>query len=574
MGIENRNSVGVLPVANHRGKVWVFLLIAFGVVYFGSSWCRPLGNPDESRYTEIPREMVVTGDWLAPRLNGVLYFEKPPLFYWLQAASYRASGLNRISLRFWPGFFALATCGMCYWAGSRLYGRRSGVMAALVLASSLIYFALSQLIILDMAVSFFISAALMCYLVGIRSPLGSGRRWYFWSFYALIGLAVMTKGLMAIAIPGAIIFLWFLLLGQWRELRNLYLLSGAIIFCLIVLPWHIRIAMEHREWFDFYIIHEHFKRYLTDVSNRVQPFWFFFVFLPVGFVPWVFFLPSALAMALKGGWSRRAENREAWFLIIWAVFILLFFSISHSKLIPYILPAVPPLALLVGRYLASAVELSGGWTASLRWPVRLCALFLWIGALAIPVVGYVREEAGELSGGASMVFIVGALICALAGFGLWRLSLRGSKSFPIWIAFSMIAVFLVFNPVAARFQPPSMEGMARALKEQCRPGDEVYSYRIYFNELPLYLDRLVGVVDNVPLEHSFGLEWEDHSDRYIELQDLRQRWRAEGNRIYVMVELSREEKFLSKIEAPVYEWKRDGQVAVYTNSELIDKTLL
>lgn len=570
MGIENRNNVGGLPVANHVGKVWMLLLITFGAVYFGSSWCRPLGNPDESRYTEIPREMVATGDWLAPRLNGVLYFEKPPLFYWLQAASYRACGLNRISLRFWPGFFALATCGMCYWAGLRLYGRRSGVMAALVLASSLLYFAMSQLIILDMAVSFFITAALMCYLVGIRSLPGLGRRWCFWSFYALIGLAVMTKGLMAIAIPGAIIFLWFLLLKQWRELRDLYLVSGVIIFCLIVLPWHIRIAMEHTEWFDFYIIHEHFKRYLTDVSNRVEPFWFFFVFLPVGFIPWVFFLPATLAMALKGGWRRRKENREAWFLVIWVVFILLFFSISHSKLIPYILPAIPPLALLVGRYLASVAEVSGGWTASLRWPVRFCSLFLLTGAIAILVVSYSRGEAWD----SPLVFVLSALICAGVGVGLWRLSLCGSKSFPIWIAFSMIAVFAIFNPLAARFQPPSMERMALALKEQCQSGDEVFSYRKYFNELPLYLDRLVGVVDNVPLEHSFGLEWEDHSDRYIKLQDLRQRWRAEGNRIYIVVKLSADRKFLSKIKEPVYEWKRTDQVVIYTNIQIIDKALL
>ena len=119
-----------------------------------------------------------------------------------------------------------------------------------------------------------------------------------------------------------------------------------------------------------------------------------------------------------------------------------------------------------------------------------------------------------------------------------------------------------------------MERMALALKEQCQSGDEVFSYRKYFNELPLYLDRLVGVVDNVPLEHSFGLEWEDHSDRYIKLQDLRQRWRAEGNRIYIVVKLSADRKFLSKIKEPVYEWKRTDQVVIYTNIQIIDKALL
>ncbi len=550
-------------------RPWLGLFAVLVLIYFGSSWMRPLGTPDEPRYTEIPREMISSGDWLAPRLNGVLYFYKPPLFYWLEAFSYKVGGLNRLVLRFWPAFFALASCGICYWAGKRLFNRESGWWAALVLGTALIHFSLSQMIILDMAVSFFMSAALLCYLVAIRQPRGPDRRWCFWSFYALIALAVMTKGLMAIALPGAIIFLWFLLLNQWKQLRHLYLFSGGLIFLLIALPWHVLVAREHSEWFDFYIIHEHFERYLSNVSHRGQPFWFFFVILPVGMIPWIFFLPAALKETLKGGWKRRKENQEAWFLVIWSVFILLFFSISKSKLVPYILPALPPLAILIGTYLASLKNAGESGLKSLKRGARSTSLFLFIGAAAIPTAAYLLNQTGDLNAGSPLLFAFSSLACLIAGGWLWRSSTQNEGKIAERIAIAMMVVLFIFNPLAARFQPPALEPILRQLKTSAQADDQIFSFKEYFHEMPLYLDQLVGVVDHIPTEQSFGLEWEDLSDRYMKLQYLRRRWRELDRRIYIVMKTGGdEEKFTSRIREPFYEWKRDDFVVIYTNIPL------
>lgn len=151
------------------------LALFFFLLYFSTNWVRPLGNPDEGRYTEIPREMLESGDWVSPRLNGVLYFEKPPLFYWMQAVAIKLGGVNEYSARFWPAALGLLGCIATYAGGRAVFGRKSGFYAATVLGTSLLYFSISQVVILDMAVSVFISSALMVFLVCVRQPPGRKR---------------------------------------------------------------------------------------------------------------------------------------------------------------------------------------------------------------------------------------------------------------------------------------------------------------------------------------------------------------------------------------------------------------
>ncbi|MEY4485372.1 MAG: hypothetical protein RL693_2824, partial [Verrucomicrobiota bacterium] len=368
------------PVS-HRNVL--FLFSALSLLYFGFSWMRPLASPDEPRYSEIPREMLASGDWVAPRLNGVLYFYKPPLFYWLVASAEYVGGINNLAVRFWPAAFGLFGCLAVYAAGKNLYDKRTGLYAAVILGTSLLYFGMSQLITLDMTFSMLMSAALLCFVIGQRETAGTRQRKLFHAFYAFIALAVMTKGILAIMLPGAIIFLWFLLLNQWEKLRRIYLISGIAIVTIIALPWHLIVASRHQEWFDFYIIHEHFQRYLSNVSLRTQPFWFFFAALLVGMLPWISFLPQSLRAVFSGGWPKRREHAETWFLLIWAVFALLFFSLSKSKLLPYILPVFPPLALIIGRFWT----LQGAQkdTSPLKWGYVINGVAFLIVAVGLPI---------------------------------------------------------------------------------------------------------------------------------------------------------------------------------------------
>ncbi|NCP04563.1 MAG: phospholipid carrier-dependent glycosyltransferase, partial [Deltaproteobacteria bacterium] len=315
---------------------------------------RPLSVPDEGRYSEIPREMVVTGDYITPRLNGVKYFEKPALFYWLESVSIRFFGVNEWGLRLWPALFGLLGALTVYGAGRRLYGRRTGLIAGAVLSTSLLYYALSRVVILDMAMTVLLAAALLAFLLSTHEPPGPSRRLLLWGFYLFAALATMTKGLIGMLIPMMVVGAWIGILNEWRMLKTIYLPSGLVLFLIVAAPWHILVSRANPEFLNFYFIHEHFLRYLTTIHKRYEPVWYFVPVLLLGLFPWTAFLVQSIRHSLPVSWRERRGQSDALFLILWAVLIFLFFSASGSKLIPYILPVFPPLAILIGRYLATA----------------------------------------------------------------------------------------------------------------------------------------------------------------------------------------------------------------------------
>ena len=234
----------------------VFIVVTLGVLFGFRLGSYPLANPDEGRYAEVSREMVERGEYVIPRLNGVLYFEKPPLLYWLNAVSIRFLGTSEWYLRMWPALFALGGCLMTYTAGRKLFGRSAGLAGALVLATSLLYFGLSRILILDMIVSSLISVSLFAFIIGVREPPGGNRRAWFYLLYAGAALATLTKGLIGFMLPGAVIFFWLLLNHQWRRLRPFYLFTGALLFLAIALPWHVLAVRANDDFFS--ILHHSF----------------------------------------------------------------------------------------------------------------------------------------------------------------------------------------------------------------------------------------------------------------------------------------------------------------------------
>src|SRR3989344_3315850 len=335
-----------------RDVLWLTLMLA---VLFGFALgTRALWEPDEGRYVEISREMAQSGDYVTPRLNGVKYFEKPVLFYWLQAGAIKAFGLSEWAMRLWPAIFGIAGCLFVYGVGRKLHDRRTGLLACAVLATAPLYFMLAHVISLDMPVSMFLTTALFMFLLGTREPPGSRRRNFFWAFYAFAALATLTKGLIGIVIPAMVIGAWIVLLWEWRLLKTIYLPSGLLLFLVISSPWHILASNANPEFAHFYFVHEHFERYLSKVHDRYQPPWFFIPVLIAGFYPWIAFLPQAIGKALPASWSARHQDKESLFLLLWAGLVFAFFSLSDSKLTSYILPAMPPLALLLARHLAQA----------------------------------------------------------------------------------------------------------------------------------------------------------------------------------------------------------------------------
>lgn len=475
------------------------LALVAGLWFCALLGLRPLGNPDEGRYTEIPREMAATGDFVTPRLNGVKYFEKPPLVYWLSALTFRQFGVHEFTARLWGGLFATMGVLLTYAAARALYGSAAGIWAAIVLSTTMFYYVMSQIILLDMAVAVTISGALFAFILGMREPPGRRRLGLFLGFYAFMGLATLSKGLIGIALPGAVIFLWVLLLNRWRALWPFHPVLGTLLLLAVAAPWHVAAARANPDFLNFYFIHEHWLRFTTRIHGRYEPWWFFLPVLLVGLVPWVFFVSQALRDSLRGGWRARQDNAAAWFLLIWVVFIVAFFSKSQSKLIPYVLPVFPAVAVWVGRTLAAVWQGRRGlrWHAS-GWAFIATSLLMLAAVLTAPLFfGEQLKEQPDIAAilPALQIGLGGSLLLgAVAAFvGLRRNQPRLMLGA---VAVSSVVFLLVLNAGGSVFEKTSTKQLAMILKPMLKADDRVYCVGYYAQDLPVYLNRLVSLVES------------------------------------------------------------------------------
>lgn len=506
------------------------LFLFLGILFFGTNAVRPLANPDEGRYSEIPREILENGDWVSPRLNGVLYFDKPPLFYWLQAAALKVGGLNERAARFWPAAFALFGCVGVYLAGNFLFNRWIGIIASCILSTSLMFFTISQLVILDMSVSVFISFALLSFLLGVKEPSGTHRRGWFLAFYLFLALAVMTKGLIGLVIPGAIIFLWALVMNRWKKLFPCYVWLGVPLFLLVAAPWHVLAWMKHPDFAWYYFVHEHFLRYLTEAHGREQPFWFFLLFLPVGLVPWIGFLPGAMKRILIVGWKQRASRSEEIFLSIWISFVLIFFSASGSKLIPYILPVYPALALLLARYIYSISTSPKGNGLSME--IYFTGILTLVIGVSLPVFVHLVQEV--LSDQGNRLIYVSSFCLCIGGVTTIYTYARHKSSSVLLVPFGTWASFLLLlNPLVGELKNDSTKSIALKLRQMEVGPNQVISLADYLQDLPFYLESQISLSGYWPRDKGFGLRIEDHSDRYLDSETFKKRW--EGDKMLYAV---------------------------------------
>jgi hypothetical protein len=506
---------------------------------------RALWSPAEGRYAEIPRAMVVSGDYLTPRLNGVKYFEKPPLFYWLQALAIKLFGLNEWSLRSWTALFALLGCIVVYAAGRELFGRRTGWIASLILASSPLYYAMARVITTDMALSFFISAALLAFLAATRRAPGRSRRLLMWAFFICTALATLTKGLIGAVLPALVIGAWIAFLGEWKIFRAMYLPSGLFFYAAIAAPWHVLVSRANPEFARFYFIHEHFQRYLGADQRPLQQAWAYIPVLLIGFFPWAAFVIQAFRNNLGFSWEHRRKHQGQLFLGLWAVLIVVFFSASGSQLFTYILPAFPPLALLIGETFSAwwAAEAAPGIRPGV-WAVAIALLLLVAAGLGAPQHRLERysnwpssntpsddttipstrlTSYPDLEKLAPYIYAQAAvLLCgAIAVFSVRRRGL--SRIFPVLATTSALFLIVMDSGFPLLDDRRSVKTLALALKPALGPADEVATYRTYYQDLPVYLERRVTVVEWRG-ELAFGAEVEDTSAWMIDDATFWRRW--------------------------------------------------
>jgi 4-amino-4-deoxy-L-arabinose transferase-like glycosyltransferase len=477
--------------------VWVAAL-GFTVVWFTLLAGRPLFDPDEGRYAEIPREMLSGGNWVIPHLNALVYLEKPPLQYWITALTFAGFGQNEFTARLCTGVAGFLSLLAVFLLGRKLWGLDAGVRALSYTAASTLFVLLGHQLTLDMLLSFFLTAALGCFLVAQkrREEAGHWRSWMLGCWGAM-ALAVLTKGLIGVLIPAATLGLYVLWQRDWLLLRKLNLRWGLPLFAAIAVPWFVLAARENAQFLRFFFIREHFQRFLTPIEHRSEPWWFFVPVLIVGILPW---LPQAARalISMRGDRLPQGHFDPPRLLWIWCVFVLVFFSFSDSKLIPYILPVVPALALLCASNEAadSRRSLMAGASLSLAFSV----------GMAVYAAGWWSSESGRqllllirpTLVATVALLAVGALVCFVCA-RRGRPGMALSALSAAWFL-SAGSILVAGDAAQALF---SAKNVALALRRQAAPEGSggvpadvpLFAVQSYQQSLPFYLRRPVVLVD-------------------------------------------------------------------------------
>lgn len=351
----------------------VFTFLGLGIVFyfifFHNIWAYALMDVDESRYVSMAKDMFNSKDYLTLYLNNEYFFEKPPLYFWGECLSFKLFGqINEFTARFPIALYGTACSYLAYFIGKKIVSRKYGIIASLILATSLEFLILAKFAILDIVVSTCIAFSLGFGLI-VYFCRENHRKYYWWLFYFFSGLAVMAKGIPGFVIPFGSMFFMAVVSKKFKELfKPVYFVPGVIIFLLTTLPWHIiMIKLYPNLFWDEYIIKHHIARFVgSKVINRKEPFYFYFVTLLWGFFPWVISCVSVWIKNLVNTIKNKnykfsfedLTNPQKLLLYnaIIACFILLFFSSSGTKLITYILPIYMPLAFLGGFVWLNFIE--------------------------------------------------------------------------------------------------------------------------------------------------------------------------------------------------------------------------
>jgi 4-amino-4-deoxy-L-arabinose transferase-like glycosyltransferase len=485
---------------------------------------RPLFNPDEGRYAEIPREMLASGDWLVPHLNNLVYIEKPPLQYWATAISFELFGVNVWAARFYTGLCALLTVLAIAVLARRLWGVGAAWRAAIMLASTLAMIVIGQQLTLDMSLTLFLTLTLAAFCVAQDAATPAARRRQFmWLAWASAAGAFLTKGLVALVLPALTLSAYSLLYRRWRPWNRLSLVTGVALFALLTVPWCYLMQRHVPQFFDFFFIREHFQRFLTRIEDRYEPVWFFIPVLAAGCLPWI--LPAA--RALGGAWrsvNAQADFEPRAFLWVWVVVVFVFFSISDSKLIPYILPLFPALALLMASAPADTLRRDLARTST----GLIAAGVIFMAAAAILPQLLHNPARAPYFGQLRLPLLAMGLVAAGGG---WIARGRRDSAAVIGITAYLVFVILV---VGARAVGPLYSGasLAAQISHTITPGTRLYAVRTYDQTLPFYLARTMTLVDSRgELDFGLGLE----PDKGIPtLPAFATRWMADPEALAVM----------------------------------------
>ncbi|MBR1647672.1 MAG: glycosyltransferase family 39 protein, partial [Selenomonadaceae bacterium] len=368
------------------------------ILFFLGGWLIPITDPTECCYTLTAKEMLAAGDWLSPRIYGDFWFDKPIMFYWELLVAYKIFGVGEFASRFFPAVFATGEIFLTYFFGAKLYNRKIGFVAAVMLATSLEFWYLSHAVITDMTLLFAFSLTLITFFLGYRA---NNPKLYLLSF-ASSGVAVLTKGPIGFFLPGLIILIFLAWQGDLKQLRKLFRVKNVLVFAVIVALWYLPMTILHGTAFveNFLGVHNFLRATVSEYAKT--DVWYYYALISaIGFLPWsIPLIPAAVVKFFRRAELFIEEGRlpvfdvHEKFLIVWALTVVIFFQLCATKYVTYTLPAMPPAMIFLARYFANRWKLFLSMTGA---TLIIFSLALFTVALPLAEDNSGRREAEIIS---------------------------------------------------------------------------------------------------------------------------------------------------------------------------------
>jgi 4-amino-4-deoxy-L-arabinose transferase-like glycosyltransferase len=480
-------------------------------------------EPDEGRYAEIAREMLASRNFIVPHLNYVPYIEKPPMLYWLTTLAMSVLGVNEFAARFINAFAALSgVAATCFFA-AKTFDKRRAILAGAVLSTSAIYAVMAQILTTDMLLTASMTIALYALFLHWRD----GGRWC-WVAYAAIGFAALSKGPVGVAIP-----LFVMTIFLWREgdlhgaIRRFHALPGLLFIAAIAAPWFIAITISEPGFFDFYFIGEHVRRFFDSNYSHDQPPYYYVPIMLGGLMPWTLAVPFI-------PWRRLTPNPARRFCLIASGTVFVVFSCSSAKLVPYILPAIPPLAVVIADGLVTLIEHRSA--ADSRRLAALGPLLGATGAVVIFIAIHAAEFRAPYPTIARPALDPGGAILMLGGFAcfvaFWMRRDRLGLA-----AFVLTAAAILITVSYGRLMVESIRSYAQLARtiERLEPTARLVCYPRYVQSLPFYCRRRVIIV-GAKTELAFGADHDPDAAQYffIRQADLLKLWEDPRRSVFIV----------------------------------------